>query len=463
VSILLNRKLIENSRITVDVADEIGAVNRDIFGGAFNMEISNGTNNPYLYSEFGAGIYNPVTDSNPDVVVGLLHDMGITVNRYMALNPPSSPEIYSWANTVDPDRDEHHEFGTAEQIATANFLGVDISMVISHEGTDPTSAGELVTFANARGGIEYYELGNEIDVGADAGDRVDEYVADYLAFSSAMKAVDGSIMLGACLRQYVDSSGWNDAIFAIKDDVDFGIHHFYCFPYVSWQDKTLKPNYLHEQFKELINEKEPYLTSLCTDLGKPIAITEFNGYWDWADRLYRVSLGNALVNAEIIKIFLNNPNISYACGYSAIGHGWGNVNQFFNDETDWDNPFILRPNYFLRKLYADHFGTTLLSATVECEVNDTVPDLSVSASKDVDKIYIMITNKSPSPIATDIYLPDLTADGMADVHTLEGDSPEAHNELGITVVVADTTADIRDKIITLTLKKHSFTAVVVDR
>jgi hypothetical protein len=104
----------------------------------------------------------------------------------------------------------------------------------------------------------------------------------------------------------------------------------------------------------------------------------------------------------------------------------------------------------------------LLNSEVICEVDDTVPILSVNASKDKEHIYLIIINKSMSPVEKDVYLTDSIIDGIADIYFLEGDTPESHNEDEIEVEIVSTTANVVNRILTVTLEKHSLTAIVIE-
>jgi alpha-L-arabinofuranosidase len=337
-------------------------------------------------------------------------------------------------------------------------MGTETSFVIRYQDTNPESAAELVKVTKDK--IKYFEIGNEIGLSGQGVTPL-EYCIKFYKYHQAMKAVDPTIQLGISLRGD-DFNAWDETLFSMKDYADFGIIHIYPTPYTAQNNGILADNYLHNQFYKIENYYKPALIEIGEKLGKPLAITEFNGGWmQWKDRFYRYSLGNALVNAELINTFLNNPNIIYATYHELLTVGFGLVYNGFQRQEDFGKPYILRPNYYLYKMYADYFGDTLLSSEVICEVNDTVPVLSVNTSKDNDNIYIIIINKSYEPVNTDIYLKDFIENGTANIYSLEGESLESHNEIEQNVKLINTSANLVNRVLNVTLQKHSITAVVI--
>ena len=108
-------------------------------------------------------------------------------------------------------------------------------------------------------------------------------------------------------------------------------------------------------------------------------------------------------------------------------------------------------------MYADYFGSTLIESEVVCEIYDMVPMISVNASKDETKVYLMVINKGMSSVETDIYLPDLALNRTANIYSLAGENPEVMD-----VEIVHTTRNVVNRVLTVTLEKHSLTAIVLE-
>jgi alpha-L-arabinofuranosidase len=439
-----------DNRITISIKDVKGKVNRNVFGTCL-FSHKKDDNYPNQWSDYGGGVWNPVLKENPASITKIIKDLRIAFIKYQITSKDN------WKNTVADNRTDYL-FGLSEKIQTSETMGTDTSLVVNYHVTTPESAGDLVNFTKDK--IKYFEIGNEIG-GSRWGIKPEDYVERFLQYRAAMKAVDPTTQLGISLRRDTGRN-WNDTCYTIKEDVDFGILHIYPTPYTSPSSGIIVDNYLHQQFYLIENYFKPLIIEVGEKLGKPLAITEFNGGWlIWKDRFYRYSLGNALVNAELIKVFLNNPNILFANNHELLTVGFGSVYNKFHDETDFNNPYILRPNYYMFKMYADYFGDEMIEPEVVCQVDDTVPILSVNASKDQNKVYLIIINKSINPVKTDIYLKDFIENGTANIYSLEGESPESHNEIEQNVKLINTSANLVNRVLNVTLQKHSITAVVI--
>jgi alpha-N-arabinofuranosidase len=78
---------------------------------------------------------------------------------------------------------------------------------------------------------------------------------------------------------------------------------------------------------------------------------------------YRHCLGNALINAEMLRVFLRPQNrIVMANFWQFANEYWGQVKGYVHK----GDPLVKRPQYFPFELYHNHFGAELLDARVEC-------------------------------------------------------------------------------------------------
>lgn len=99
----------------------------------------------------------------------------------------------------------------------------------------------------------------------------------------------------------------------------------------------------------------------------PILVTEFNGGFTQDKPVpYRHCLGNALINAELIRVFIDPANnVHMAHHWNFINEYWGMVaNGFDGNYRILSNPYYKRPNYYVFEMYARHLGDELISAEV---------------------------------------------------------------------------------------------------
>ncbi|HET9171844.1 MAG TPA: cellulose binding domain-containing protein [Actinospica sp.] len=177
----------------------------------------------------GYGLNTAVWDSqmNSTATQGLLSSAGVGMLRYPG---GSYGDVYNWQNNtvssgyVAPGTDFDQFMGTAKAVGAQPIL-------IANYGTGtPAEAAAWVKYANVTQGYgaKYWEIGNEIygngyygsDWEADdhASKSPTAYAQNFLRYSSAMKAVDPSIKLGAVLTM---PGNWPDGVFASGDSADW--------------------------------------------------------------------------------------------------------------------------------------------------------------------------------------------------------------------------------------------------
>lgn len=167
-----------------------------------------------------------------------------------------------------------------------------IENYMQHGGTtaNPADAAAMVTYANITNhyGVKYWEIGNEPDLYSSAdlpGYTVDRFIADFKAFSAAMKAVDPSIkLLGPELSwKYYPTQPKNSANdwltpFIVQAKGAYDIIAIHRYPFAA-ADCTLSAAMgdvgtfvaFAKAIQDLIAGNAP---------GTPFAITEANITWD---------------------------------------------------------------------------------------------------------------------------------------------------------------------------------------
>jgi alpha-N-arabinofuranosidase len=192
-----------------------------------------------------------------------------------------------------------------------------------------------------------------------------------------MKAVDPAIQIGAVLKDL----RWNEAVLdLIRDKIDFGIVHLY--PTPAW-GKSLEKMNPEDIFKTSLaipvvkygHDIEMTLRLLKKKAGRdvPLAVTEYNGGFVQDKPVpYRHSLGNALVNAELLRVFMMPENdILMANHWNFMNEYWGMVANGFNgDYGALTRPYYKRPNYYVFEMYHQHFGDVLLAVDARSDTYD---------------------------------------------------------------------------------------------
>jgi hypothetical protein len=249
----------------------------------------------------GYGLNSAVWDSQMNVpeVQGLLGKAGVGMLRYPG---GSYGDIYHWqTNTapggyVAPGTDFDSFMGTAKTIGAQPIL-------IANYGTGtPQEAADWVRYANVTKGYgdKYWEIGNEnygngyygADWEADnhASKSPTTYAQNVVQYSTAMKAVDPTIKVGAVLTlpgnwpdgsvATGDSADWNRTVLAIAGSaVDFVIVHWY--PSVSNGSAASMlntPAQLPGELAQLRDEITQFGGPNGSHLG--VALTEVNGVVD---------------------------------------------------------------------------------------------------------------------------------------------------------------------------------------
>lgn len=330
--------------------------------------------------DFGAGVWDPQAKAPTASVLSLVKSAKIGAMRFPGGMGANS---YNWKSAIGTSRSQYL-FGIHEFLKTSELAGAVPIFTVNCSTLTESDAANLVEYLNAANdgshpwaakraqnghaapfGVKYFEIGNEIydTMSAEA------YAALYLKFYDAMKAVDPTVQVGVVLRE----GGWAQVVIgSIKSKVDFGIFHVY--PTPSWQAAELQTMSANDIFlfslaqtelsdQRLWEEARMLFKQATGGRDVPLAITEFNGgYVNDSPVPYRLTLGCALVNAELLRLFSKpSNNIVMANNWNLANEYWGMIsNNFWGNQIGLTVPYYKRPNYLAFELYAGHFGSTLL-------------------------------------------------------------------------------------------------------
>lgn len=391
----------QQATVTVRPDEEIGAVNRLIFGN--NFLAYQGRRDEY--GNRGAGVWDPEGRRPQPDYARLAREAGIFAARWPG---GCATHNYNWKNTVGPlDERPDQQFGLPEFMTVCEAIdAVPIISVAVYWGT-PQDGADLVEYLNAPSdgsnpgggedwaavrvadghpepwGVRWFEYGNESyhgehePTGGREHKRVysgEQYATLFRQYRSAMREVDPSIMLGG-LVQYGQGE-WNRAVLEGAGDViDFAITHTYV---PGFHGDTEPENYrtLMEAclaFPPAVERRYDELNALVEEItGRediPWAITEYNGHFVGQQQSppFRQSLCNALRNAEHLRVMLQpRHGIAMANFWEYANEYWGMVRGYVHAGEE---P-VKQANFYVYELYHERFGDTLVEADVECDAWD---------------------------------------------------------------------------------------------
>jgi len=526
----------QENRITIHYNEITGDVNRKIFGNNSLGYISQDTPSDFSNADYGAGTWDPKWNKLNLEIIKLAREAGVSVLRFPG---GCGAHHYRWKEAIGRDRDSF-KFGIDEFLKLCENVGCEAIFTISYFEGNEQDAADLVEYLNTpylektdmkhvwalkraqNGhpepyGVKYFEIGNEDWHGDHLKIKSvtpEEYSERYLKYYDAIKRVDPSVMVGVIL----DSPEWNRKVIeAIKDKVDFGIVHIY--PNAGATGKKLEDRdpkdvfriawtvtvsrygvdfkRIHELFKKYAGKEVS------------IAVTEYNGGFAQEKPVpYRHTLGTAIINAELIKVFLNPENGIFLANYwQFVNEYWGMIANGFNGKYgSYHNPYFRRPNYYVYNLYYEHFGDKLIKVDIYSDsyafkdygffLGDImeeihkdradsayalkigikidnekramfVPYLSVIASRDIasKKIYLIVINKNMGDAMTaEIDLKDFAPAAKGNAWALNGPSVDATNEKKHdNVKVTHWEFEIKGNPFEFTFEPHSLTAIKIDR
>lgn len=529
-----------DSSITIYYDKDIGPVNKHIFGSALEgwdhgLVGKKGAHPAPLLSNYGEGVWDPGSKKTVKEVIGLAKNAGLSSMRFTTTN------FYKWKRAIGKNRTEFL-FGVDEFMQAVVEIGAEPIFTIGYKLEDPQDAADLVEYLNAPDdgnhpwaarraanghpapyGVKYFEIGNEV-FNPNLNVTAEEYALKYLQYYESMKSVDPSVQIGVVLEY---APWYLKVLQIIQDRVDFGITHFYPGPPgIGASDEKLKAMEPSEIFSASL--AVPVVTSefdiqqtlkhLKHFAGKdvPLVITEHNGRFAQDDPVpYRHALGTALINAELLRIFMKPENkVLMANNHHFVDGYWGMIKVKGNImKHDYRKPLLLikRPIYLVYELYNKHFGDILLQNSVEGEsyniqgkttagrqmidqlmsdikgylkkhllntevqndnLSNTVepkvilPYLSVNTSKSSDgrTVHIMVINKNMhDSVNTTINIKGFSSHG-AEAWVLNGPSVDATNEIKEdTVRISHKTININDTSFSYTFEPHSLTAIEITR
>ncbi|MCE5218749.1 hypothetical protein LLH03_17185 [bacterium] len=380
--------------ITVYPDKALGQVNWMILGN--NQLAYQGSER---YSNRGAGLWDPVKRQPVPEYVALSKQAGISVQRWPG---GCTTHNYNWKVTVGPLAERPNmQFGLPEfmtfceatdsipLISVAVFWGTaqdgaDLVEYLNapNDGSNPKGGKDWAAVRAGDGhpkpyGVVYFEYGNEDYHGEHKTAQnpnprkitAEDYARQYLQYQAAMKAVDPQIQLGGLLQNGM--ADWNQKVLeGCGKTMDFGIEHTYTPGHQGDTDESKTRGYMEacvavdQRIQSIYDGLLAQIKEVTGRTDLRLAISEYNGWFVQEKPVpYRQTLGNALRNAEHLRIMMRpENNILMANFWQFSNEYWGMVNGYI----DQGQTPVKQANFFPYQLYHEHFGDTLIASEVDC-------------------------------------------------------------------------------------------------
>jgi alpha-L-arabinofuranosidase len=291
----------------------------------------------------------------------------------------------------------------------------------------------------------------------------------YVDFVDAMKAVDPTIKVGACM---LPEATWSpDTIDEILKRMDFRIIHWY-----RHEDSTAVVPYYARMTAPQRYIKQAYAARENLDTWPSIyarniqlAFTEWNWIL-WEGTLTtpatNISLASALFTSDVLgRLITESDNLKIAMANHFAAPACA--------ATDYlgliSSTYRKRPAFYAFRLFSGYFGERIVQRRVQSDtytvMDDTVSFVTAYASRNVggDTLYLVAINKHDSlGYETTIEISGFEPDSAAWIHTINGDSIEVTNEHdSMSVTIRDSLITTASTAFVYTLPAHSVTAMVL--
>ena len=362
----------------------------------FSVHPTPGRKNNGKYSNFGGGQWLPLTCKPSKQLVKFAKRIKLSMLRF-----PGGCGVnqYDWKKTIGKHKNRPlFRFGLDEFLHLCNAIGAEPLITLSYYTGNNQDYADIVEYlnhsddgtSNPNGGVnwaeertrnghpepygvKYFEFGNEIYAGNPLTvGYVDpkKYALNYLTCQKMMKKIDPTVQLGVVLEgSGMGIGNWDKEIIrVVQANMDFCIVHIYPMGYRSKENISLEKLFAiawaaPAQIKATLEQLNRYIKKY-TGIEVPIAITEFNGSFVQKKPVpYRHSLGNAILIAEMLRIFITARAPILCANYWQFSNSyWGMV--YNRHYMEYKGKYFLRPNFFVYDLIANHFGDRLLHTDI---------------------------------------------------------------------------------------------------
>ncbi len=296
-----------------------------------------------------------------------------------------------------PDPFTHAELDAAvtyaQQLGAEPLLQVPLLEDGTGQAASPQTAADWVTYANVTRGyqIRYWSIGHEPDLYVDQGDEPPswgptEYCDAVRAFTSAMRAVDPSIVFVGPELSWRYTTGSNDWLSPILDDCgeEFDVISVHRYPLDPGRAKAENVYDDGEDFAKVLESLADKLSA--AGMGDtPLALTETNLTWDGDPSRSTQTASPGTFPAGLW--------LADAYGISLDHELWSFMPRSIQEASTLGllaSDGTPRPAYHALKLFQEHYGALRLSGS------DAPDGFSVYASrtKEDDETRVIVINRN---------------------------------------------------------------------
>lgn len=274
-------------------------------------------------------------------------------------------QFTDWEKGVDGFGNKEYAFGLNEQLRFVQDIGAEPIICLANLELEDSYVALFKYLRMHYPDIKYVEIGNE-SYGILSSE---EYAKRYLFYYELIKGINPDLKIGFVGRDML----WEkDVLSVIGDHFDFIVEHYYIHGgrnNDSGQEGNAVFASLFSKVEAIERKIKDTLNLMDEIIGerKPIAVTEYNAWFVQEKPVpYRHTLGTALINAELMRIFMKpENNILTANIWNLINEYWGMIANGFNgDYRTLNNFYYKRPNYLVFEMYSNYFGDYLINADI---------------------------------------------------------------------------------------------------
>ena len=439
--------------ITVDVRRTLRQIPPGIFG----------TNVEWIFD--GQGLWSEKQQALDPEALRLAKELAPTVLRF-----PGGvfSDTYHWRDGIGSQAQRpttthypggpksRHSMGSQEVAELARQVGAELLFTVNAGTGTAQEAADWVAYAarQIQPKVRLWEVGNELYMKGDlsgAAMSADQYARKFLAFSSAMRAADPAIRVGAIgglnngNYHFIADDRWTETVLKqAAAQIDFiAVHNAYA-PVVMGVKDGADPGSVYRAMLAAPRQIEANLQQLSALLGRyetpgrpiGIAVTEWGPFFHvlpqspWVDHVK--TMGSALFVASTLNVFLRTPRLELANFFKLADQGF--MGWLGRRNGGWANT---APGMAF-SLYRKSLGRTLVRTDVVSPIFSSqgvgavnpqtdVPWIDAVATFDQGVLVLMLVNKSDT-LALDahITLPGVRSYADVSVTTLSADSWDAN-------------------------------------
>ena len=427
--------------INTNISDTLGEVSKYVFGNALAVWIGNVslTNNPLIshlkkmsptFIRYPGGSWSDIFfwNGNPGNLPDSLYD-GTNGQKYQ-FTPQYGTG--SWPTTVNNYYSLRDSVNDTQGLITINYAYARYGL-----GPEPVKqaahyAADWVRYDNGR--TKFWEIGNENGGPWEAGWRIDTttnqdgqpaiisgalYGEHFKIFADSMRAaaneIEATIYIGGQVYHNPSSwniidTQWNVGFFnAVGDAADFYVFHNYFGSAGSVSNiLTTGQNWPNENIDFI---RQDILNKGAAN--RPIAITEWNVYWDLvANNLHRTSFINGMQAVIILCEFIEQ-NLGLSARWLIAN--FESDGMFYKGNNGSIPAWNPRPDVFYMYYLQKYFGDHVVSTT-----SDNSNVLAYSSTFSSGETGLVVVNKGTTEQIIKVRIPEHTVGERFYVYSLTG-------------------------------------------